>query len=142
MSGWHLAGQNGSVVDIYLQSPYSGFLPSPRLALPAILCCCSVTESCPPLCDPMDCSTPGFPVLCYLPEFAQTHWSQWGVNDAIESMMPSNHLILCCPLLLKRSLYHFTNLSPFTSPPATHSPWLPPFILCFCEFDFFFFILQ
>ena len=28
---------------------------------------------CPTLCDPMDCSSPGFPVLCYLPEFAQTH---------------------------------------------------------------------
>ena len=36
-------------------------------------CCCSVANSCPALCDPMDCSTPGFPVLHYLPEFAQTH---------------------------------------------------------------------
>ena len=34
---------------------------------------CSVTKSCPVLCDPMDFSTPGFPVLCYLLEFAQTH---------------------------------------------------------------------
>ena len=34
---------------------------------------CSVTKSCPTLCDPMDCSTPDFPVLQYLPEFAQTH---------------------------------------------------------------------
>ena len=38
-----------------------------------IYCCCSVAKSCPTLCDPMDCSTPGFPVLHYLPEFAQTH---------------------------------------------------------------------
>ena len=30
-------------------------------------------QSCPTLCDPMDCRTPGFPVLHYLPEFAQTH---------------------------------------------------------------------
>ena len=30
-----------------------------------------VTQSCPTLCDPMDCSTPGFPVLHYLLEFAQ-----------------------------------------------------------------------
>ena len=29
--------------------------------------------SCPTLCNPMDCSTPGFPVLHHLPEFAQTH---------------------------------------------------------------------
>ena len=30
-------------------------------------CCCSVTQSCPTLCDPMDCGTPGFPVLHCLP---------------------------------------------------------------------------
>ena len=35
--------------------------------------CCSVTQSCLTLCDPMDCSTPGFPVLHCLPEFIQTH---------------------------------------------------------------------
>ena len=35
--------------------------------------CYSVVKSCPTLCDPMDCSTPGFPVLQYLLEFAQTH---------------------------------------------------------------------
>ena len=34
--------------------------------------CCSVPRSCLTLCDPMDCSTPGFPVLHYLPKFAQT----------------------------------------------------------------------
>ena len=36
-------------------------------------CCCSITKLCPTLCDLMDCSTPGFPVLHYLPEFAQIH---------------------------------------------------------------------
>ena len=36
-------------------------------------CCSSVTNSCPTCCDPMICSTAGFPVLHYLPEFAQTH---------------------------------------------------------------------
>ena len=41
-------------------------------------CCCLVAKSSPTLCDPMDCSTPGFPVLHYLLEFAQTHTvSQW-----------------------------------------------------------------
>ena len=41
--------------------------------------CCSVAKSCPILCDLIDCSTPGFPVLHSLPEFAQVHvhWSQW-----------------------------------------------------------------
>ena len=34
---------------------------------------CSVAQSCPTLCDSMDCSMPGFPVLHHLPEFAQTH---------------------------------------------------------------------
>ena len=38
----------------------------------AILFCCSVTVSRPTLCDPVDCSTPGFPVLHCLLEFAQT----------------------------------------------------------------------
>ena len=36
-------------------------------------CCCSVTQSCLTLCDPMDCSMPGFPVLHYVPELAQSH---------------------------------------------------------------------
>ena len=35
--------------------------------------CCSVTQLCPTLCNPMDCNTPGFLVLHHLPEFAQTH---------------------------------------------------------------------
>ena len=35
--------------------------------------CCTVAKSCPILCHLMDCSTPGFSVLQYLPEFAQTH---------------------------------------------------------------------
>ena len=46
-------------------------------------CCCSVAKSCPTLCDPVDCCTPGFPVLHCLSEFAQTH-VHW-VGDAILS---------------------------------------------------------
>ena len=49
-------------------------------------CCCLVTQSCLTLCDPMDCITPGFPVLHYLLEFAQTH-VHW-VNDAIQPSHP------------------------------------------------------
>ena len=45
-------------------------------------CCCSVAQSGLTLCGPGDCSTPGFPVLHYLPEFAQTH-VHW-VGDAIK----------------------------------------------------------
>ena len=51
----------------------------------------SVIQSCPTLCDPMDCSTPGFPIHHQLPE------CDW---ESIESVMPSNHLILCHSLLL------------------------------------------
>ena len=38
-----------------------------------VCCCCSVLKLCWTLCDPMDCSMPGFPVLHNPPEFAQTH---------------------------------------------------------------------
>ena len=54
-----------------------------------VTCCCLVTRSCLTLCDPIDCSTPGFPVLHHLPVLAQTH--------VIESVMPSNHFLLCYP---------------------------------------------
>ena len=48
--------------------------------------CCSVAQSCLTLCDPMDCSTPGLPVLHYLPESAQTHVH--GISDAIQPSHP------------------------------------------------------
>ena len=40
---------------------------------PTDLECCPVSKSCLTLCSPTDCRMPGFPVLHYLPEFAQTH---------------------------------------------------------------------
>ena len=46
----------------------------------------SVTKLCPTVCDPVDSSMPGFPVLHYLPEFAQTHVR--GVNYAIQPSHP------------------------------------------------------
>ena len=49
-------------------------------------CCCSVAKWCLTLCDPMDSSTPGFPVLHYLLEFAQVH-VHW-VGDAIQPSLP------------------------------------------------------
>ena len=57
----------------------------------------SVAQSFPTLCNPMNHSTPGLPVHHQLPEFTQT--------PSIESVMPSNHLILCCPLLLLPSIF-------------------------------------
>ena len=56
----------------------------------------SVTQSCPTLCDPMDCSMPGFPV-CYQLLVLKLMF--------ITSVMPSNHLVRCRPLLLLPSIF-------------------------------------
>ena len=83
------------------------------LVLYVFCCCCSVTKSCRIRCDSMDCSTAGFPVLHYLPEFSQArvHW----VSDA------SNHLILCSLLLLLPSM--FPSIKVFYES-ALHIRWL------------------
>ena len=57
----------------------------------------SVAQSCPALCDPMNHRIPGLPVHHQLPESTQTH--------VLESVMPSNHLILYHPLLLLPSIF-------------------------------------
>ena len=57
----------------------------------------SVAQSCLTLCNPMDCSMPGFPVHHQLQKLAET--------QSIKSVMPSNHLILCHPLLLLPSIF-------------------------------------
>ena len=54
----------------------------------------SAAQSCPTLCNPMNRSTPG--LHHQLPEFTQTH---------VELVIPSNHLILCHPLLLLPSIF-------------------------------------
>ena len=46
----------------------------------------SVTQSCPTLCDPMICSTPGLPVYHQLPDFTQTHIHR--ISDAIQPSHP------------------------------------------------------
>ena len=48
------------------------------------ICCCSVAQSYPILRNPMDCSTPGFPVHHHLPEPVHVH----GVSDAIQPSHP------------------------------------------------------
>ena len=80
-------------------------------ALGEMDCCCSVANSCPSLCDPMDCSTPGFPVIHYLPEFAQTH-VHWVSNP----IQPSHLLLhlLHLPSIFPASKY-FTKIYFFTS---------------------------
>ena len=55
----------------------------------SIFFCCSVAKSCPTLCNTMDCSTPGSPVLHHLPESAQAHvLSQWCYLTISSSVIP------------------------------------------------------
>ena len=71
----------------------------------------SVTQSCPTLCNPMNCSTPGLPVHHQLPEFTQTH-VHW-VGDAIQ---PSHPLSSPSPPALNpfqhQSVFQWVNSSP------------------------------
>ena len=60
-------------------------------------CCCSITQSCPTLHDPVHCRMPGFPVLTISQSLLKFM--------SIESVIPSNHFILCCPLLLLPSIF-------------------------------------
>ena len=70
-----------------------------------------VVQLCPALCNPMDCSMPGFPVLHHVPKFAQTH----------ELMMPSNHLFLCHPCLLLPLI--LPSIRVFSNELALHIRW-------------------
>ena len=63
----------------------------------ATVFCCSGIQSCLTLCNPVDYSTLGFPVLTISLSFLKL--------VSIESMIPSNHLILCHPLLLLPSSF-------------------------------------
>ena len=86
------------------------------------ICCCSVTKSYSTLCDPMDCSTPGFPVLNYLPEFAQTHHS---FSDAIQPSHPLS------PSSSAFSLPHQTTILPSCISFFLGWFWSPPFVQCY-----------
>ena len=65
------------------------------------------------LCDPMNRSTPGLPVHHQLLESTQTM--------SIEPVMPSNHLILCCPLLLLPSI--LPSIRVFSNESTLHIRW-------------------
>ena len=72
-----------------------------------------VIQSCLTLCDSMDYSTPGLPVHHQLPEFPKLM--------SIESVMPSNHLILCHPLVLPPSI--FPSIRVFWNESVLHIRW-------------------
>ena len=79
---------------LYTKQDFSHMSTSLRLFF--FFYCFSVAQSCPTLFNPMDCSRPGFPVLHHLPELPKLMCT--------ESVMASNHLILCRPLLLVPSM--------------------------------------
>ena len=57
----------------------------------------SVAQSCPTLCNPMDCSTSGFPIHHQLPELTQTHIHR--VGDAIQPSHPLSSPSLIFPII-------------------------------------------
>ena len=72
----------------------------------------SVAQACSTVCNPMDCSMPGFLVHHQLRELAQMHVHR--VSDAI-------HLLLCNPLLLLPSI--FPNIRVFSNESVLHISW-------------------
>ena len=76
-------------------------------------CCCSITQLYKTLCNPMDCSTAGFL------SFTISHSSL--KLTSIESVVPPNHLVLCCPLLLLSSI--LSNIRVFSNESALHIRW-------------------
>ena len=84
--------------------------------------CCWAAKSCPALCNPMDCSMPGFPVLHYLSELAQTH-----VHWASDAIQPSHLLLSPSPAFNlsqeeQKSLLH-----------KTWNHWIAQANRCWCQ---------
>ena len=80
----------------------------------------SVTQSCLTLCDPMNYSMPGLPVHHQLPEFTLI---------SIKSVMPSSHLILCCPLVLLPPIP--PSIRVFSNESTLRMRWPKSWIFCF-----------
>ena len=73
----------------------------------------SVAQSCPTLCNPMDCSKPGFLSITITQSILKLM--------SIMLVMPSNHLILCVPLLLLPSI--FASIRVFSNELVLHIRW-------------------
>ena len=76
----------------------------------------SAIQSCPAPWNPMDCTMPGFPVHHQLLEIIQIHVHQVG-----DDIWPSDHLILCHPLLLLPSI--FPSIRVFSNESVLHIRW-------------------
>ena len=81
----------------------------------------SVAQSCLTLCDPTNRSTPGLPVHHQLLSPPKPM--------SVESVMPSNYLILCCPLLLLPSI--FPSIGVFSNKSALRMSWSKFWSFCF-----------
>ena len=100
--------------EVFIFSVPNRFPKLPQMKLVRTQSVGSVAHSCPTLCEPMNCSTPGLPVhhqLRSLPKLM-----------SIESVMPSNHLILCRPLLPSPSI--FPSIRVFSNESALCMRWL------------------
>ena len=100
-------------VSILFQIPYP-FILLQNIEQSSLCYICSVTQLCPTLWDPMDCSTPGFPVHHQFPELLKLM--------SIKSMMPSNHFILCCPFLPLPSI--FPSIRVFSNESVLRIRWM------------------
>ena len=77
------------------------------------LCCCSVTQSCLTLCNPLTATRKASQSI--------TNSQSWLRFMPVESVMPPNHFILCCPLLLMLSIY--PSIRVFSNESALHIRW-------------------
>ena len=95
-SGWYCISLRVTVSrwQVATSSPVECVL---QFWLMTCICCCSVTQSCPTLCDPMDCSTPG--------SLSSIISQSLFKFMSIELVMPSNHLTLCHHLLRLPSIF-------------------------------------
>ena len=93
----------------------------------------SVAQSGPTHCDPMDCSTPGFPVHHQLPEIAQTHIHR--VGEAIQPSQPLSSLLITSPLITCRPFSLMpsiiTSIRAFSNESVLHIRWPK-----YCSFSF------
>ena len=109
---WKFRGQNRPCLCLEEACSLQSFPREPTLAISSVQFSL-VTQSCPTLCDPMDCSTPGLPVHHQLPELTQIH-VHW-VSDAIQPSHP-----LLSPFLLPSI---FASITVFSNESALHIRW-------------------
>ena len=108
-------------LDVYICNIYISWICICYLIQLSLICCCccSVALSCPTLCNPMDCSMPGFTISQSLLKLM-----------SIESVIPSNHLILCHALPLLLSI--FLRFRVFSNESPLHIKWPKYLSFNFC----------